>query len=106
MNIAQHACEEGHRVGWLEARILEIESNSKYRKYKESAHMACLTNLISQPTLDISPIWIPFIRNEVTNSQKRSVLCEILHGFSPKCSVFTPQMVLLVGTKWFTEFLI
>jgi hypothetical protein len=24
--------EEGHRVGWYEARILEIESNSRYRK--------------------------------------------------------------------------
>jgi hypothetical protein len=51
--------KRAHRVGWDEARILEIESNSRYRKYKESAHMACLTNLISQPSLDISPIWIP-----------------------------------------------
>jgi hypothetical protein len=45
--LAQHAYEEGHRVGCDEARILEIESNSMYRKYKESAHMACLTNPIS-----------------------------------------------------------
>jgi hypothetical protein len=28
-------------VGWDEARILEIKSNSRYRKYKESAHIAC-----------------------------------------------------------------
>jgi hypothetical protein len=41
------------------ARILEIESNSKYKKYKESARMACSANPISQPSLDISPIWIP-----------------------------------------------
>jgi hypothetical protein len=41
--LAQHAYEEGHRIGWDNARILEIESNSRYRKYKESAHMACLT---------------------------------------------------------------
>jgi hypothetical protein len=33
-NLAQHAYEECHRVGWNEARILEIESNSKYRKYE------------------------------------------------------------------------
>jgi hypothetical protein len=45
--LAQHAHEEGHRVGWDDARILEIESISRYRKYKESAHMAYLTN---QPT--------------------------------------------------------
>jgi hypothetical protein len=59
--LAQHACEEGHRVGWDDAGVLEIESNSRYRKYKELAHMACLTNPISQPSLDISPIWIPLI---------------------------------------------
>jgi hypothetical protein len=40
--LAQHAFEEGHRVDWDEATILEIESNSRYRKYKKSAHMVCL----------------------------------------------------------------
>jgi hypothetical protein len=64
--------EEGHRIGWDEARILEIESNSRYGKYKESAHMACLTNLISQPSFDISPIWVPLISNEVSKSEERS----------------------------------
>jgi hypothetical protein len=48
-----------------EARILEIESNSRYGKYKESAHKASLTNPISQPSSDISPIWIPLISDEV-----------------------------------------
>jgi hypothetical protein len=67
--LAQHAS----KVDWDEARILEIESNTKYRKYKELAHMACLINPISQPSLDISPIWIPVISDEVTNSQKRSI---------------------------------
>jgi hypothetical protein len=70
--LAQHAYEEGHRVGWDDTRILEIARNSRYRKYKESAHMVCLTNPISQPTLDIYPIWIP-LSNEVSNSQRRSV---------------------------------
>jgi hypothetical protein len=59
--------------GWDEARILEIESNSRYRKYKESAHMLYLTNLINQPSVDISPIWIPLISNEVSSSQGRLV---------------------------------
>jgi hypothetical protein len=40
--LAQHAYDEGHNVGWDDARILEVESNSRYRKYKELAHMACL----------------------------------------------------------------
>jgi hypothetical protein len=32
---AQHAYEEGHRIGWNEARDLETESNSRYRKYNK-----------------------------------------------------------------------
>jgi hypothetical protein len=47
---------------------LEVESNSRYRKYKESAHMAYSTNPIRQPSLDISPIWIPLINEEVKKS--------------------------------------
>jgi hypothetical protein len=74
--LVQHAYEEGHRVGRVEAMILEIESNGRYRKYKESVHMSCLINPISQPSLDLSLIWIPLISNEVTNSQKRSVGCD------------------------------
>jgi hypothetical protein len=59
------------RAGWDEARILETESNSRYRKYKELAHMACLTNPISQSSLDISPIWIRLTSNEVSKWQER-----------------------------------
>jgi hypothetical protein len=67
--LAQHACEQSHSVIWDESRILEIESNSRHRKCKELAHMACLKNLISQPSLDISPIWNPLIIDEVTKSK-------------------------------------
>jgi hypothetical protein len=52
------------------------------RKYKESVLMVCLTNMISQLNLDISPIWTPLIRNEVTNSEKASMMCQILHEIS------------------------
>jgi hypothetical protein len=71
--LAQHSSEEGHKVGWDDARVLEIESDSRYRKYKESAHITCLTNLINQPSLDSSPIWIPLTSNEFSNSQRRFV---------------------------------
>jgi hypothetical protein len=37
--LAQLAYEEGDGAGWGEARI--IESNGRYRKYKEAPHMAC-----------------------------------------------------------------
>jgi hypothetical protein len=71
--LAQHANEGGNWVGGDDARVLEIASNSRCRKYKESAHMTCLTNPSSQPSLDISPIWIPLISNEISNSQRRYV---------------------------------
>jgi hypothetical protein len=47
--------------------------NSRFRKYKESAHMACSTTHISQPSLDISPIWIPLISDKVTKSKRKSI---------------------------------
>jgi predicted GIY-YIG superfamily endonuclease len=31
--LAQHAYEEGHRVGWDEAMILEIRTNGRYTKW-------------------------------------------------------------------------
>jgi hypothetical protein len=71
--LAPHAYEEDHKVMWDQARVLEVESNSRFRKYKESAHMACSTNPISQPCLDISPIWSPLIREEVTKSNRKSI---------------------------------
>jgi hypothetical protein len=32
--LAQHAYEEGHRIGWDESAILEIESKSRHRNTK------------------------------------------------------------------------
>jgi hypothetical protein len=52
LKLAQHAFEEGHQISWNEAKILQIEVNSRQRKYKESAHMACMENPISQPSLE------------------------------------------------------
>jgi hypothetical protein len=72
--LAQHAYEEDHRVVWDRARVLDVENNSRFRKYKESAHMACSTNPISQPSLDISPICIPLIGEEISKSIGRGQL--------------------------------
>jgi hypothetical protein len=63
--LAQHAYEEGHRIGWEEAEILQIETNSRYRKLKKSAYMTCMVNSISQPSLDLLTTWILLINKEV-----------------------------------------
>jgi hypothetical protein len=67
--LAQHAYEESHRVSWNEARILETESNSRHRKYNKLAHMTCSTKPFSQPSLEISPTWIPLMSKEVIKSK-------------------------------------
>jgi hypothetical protein len=41
---------------WNEAKVLQIEPDTTYGKYKESAHMSLIDHLISQPRLDISPV--------------------------------------------------
>jgi predicted GIY-YIG superfamily endonuclease len=69
--VAQYAYEEGHKICWNEAKVLHIEPNTTYRKYKESFHMSLLDHPISQPSLGISPIWAPVITAEV----KRIQLC-------------------------------
>jgi hypothetical protein len=56
-----------------QGRNLEIVSNSRYRKYKGSTGRACLANPISQHRLDISPIWMPHITNEVAISMRITV---------------------------------
>jgi hypothetical protein len=60
-------------VGLDEVIIVETVGNSGCMKYKESTHVAYLTNPISQPGLDISPIWIFLVRNEGIMSQRKSV---------------------------------
>jgi hypothetical protein len=64
-----------------QGRILWIESNKRYRKYKKSAHMPCLTNPISQTTLDISLIWSPLISNDVANSPRSVCYARFFAGF-------------------------
>jgi hypothetical protein len=50
--------------------------------------MECLTNPISQPSLDTSPIWIPLISNEVSNSKGTSVWSDrFFMGF---CKILVP----------------
>jgi hypothetical protein len=70
---AKRAYEEGHHIQWNEAKAVQIETNKVCRKYKEEAHMVCITNPISQPSLEISPIWIPLIREEVGRLQGSSL---------------------------------
>jgi glycosylphosphatidylinositol transamidase (GPIT) subunit GPI8 len=67
--LAQHAYEEDHKICWNKAKVLQIELNTTYRKYKESALRSLVAHPISQRSLDISPIWTPIIAAEVRKLQ-------------------------------------
>jgi hypothetical protein len=69
--LAKHAYEEWHRIQWKET--VQTEANNICKMYKEAAHMACIMNPISQPSLEISPIWIPLIREKVSRLQGNSL---------------------------------
>jgi hypothetical protein len=71
--VLQHGYEEGHKICWTEAEVLQIEPNATYRKHKESAHVSLVDQPISQPSLDISPIWTHVIAAEVRKLQLRPV---------------------------------
>jgi hypothetical protein len=49
-NLAQHAYEEGCNICCKEAKALQIEPNTTYRKYKESTHMCLAAHSISLPS--------------------------------------------------------
>jgi hypothetical protein len=48
--------------------LADLTKNT-YRKYKESVNMSLVAHPISQPSLDISPIWTPIIVAEVRKLQ-------------------------------------
>jgi hypothetical protein len=60
----QDTYEGSHRIGCEEVEILHVETNSRYIKLKECPHMAYMTDLISQPILELSIIWIELINKE------------------------------------------
>jgi hypothetical protein len=51
---AQHAHEEGQHIKWDAAKAIQKESSTTYRKYKESAHMAYMENMMSTQPGDVT----------------------------------------------------
>jgi hypothetical protein len=70
---SQHAYKESHKMCWKEVKVFQIEPDTTYRKYKESTLMPLVHHPISQPSLDISPIWTLTIAAEVKKLQLHPV---------------------------------
>ena len=62
--VAEHVWANGnHCPEWDRTTIVHIEPHWKKRKIKEAAFMALAdVKPLSQPSLDISPIWLPLLR--------------------------------------------
>jgi hypothetical protein len=93
LKLVKRACEEGHMVGWDEARILEIESNSRYMKYKESAHMACLIPNISSGQFYFTDGTSG--RHKMVSQILNLILCTGFHGLGLLHKMFTSLSVLV-----------
>jgi hypothetical protein len=63
--LAQRAYEEGHKICWNEAKVLQIEPNAIHRKWKESDHLSVVDHPISQTSLAISSIWTHIMTAEL-----------------------------------------
>jgi len=50
--LAAHDFEEGNQIDYNQSGILQSESNTVYRKYREATH-----NPINQSDVDITPVW-------------------------------------------------
>jgi hypothetical protein len=53
------------RTGWEEPKILQTETNSRYRKLHELTLMACAANLINQLTLELLTTWFLLNNKEI-----------------------------------------
>lgn len=74
--LAKHAWENEHRFKWKEAKILHTESHYYKRKFIEAALIKLNKEPISQSSIEIRPLWLPFIKNHFNNKndpQKMSV---------------------------------
>ena len=68
--IAEHSREQKHKFQWDKASIISKEENSRVRKLKESAFIHCTDHVISQSSIDISPIWLPIFRPDIKKKRK------------------------------------
>jgi hypothetical protein len=82
-------------ICWKEAQVLQIEPNTTYRKYKESAHMSPIAHPISQPSLDTSPIWTPVIAAEVKKNYN-SIQCRLSGKIVFLCWYHTENLSLVI----------
>ena len=56
--------EGEHVVLWDEVQVIEKEHSWKERKLKEAAHIAMSVECLSQPSAELSPMWLPLLNKQ------------------------------------------
>jgi hypothetical protein len=98
--LAQHAYEEDNKICWKEAKVLQIEPNTTYRKNKKSAHVSLIDHPICQHSLNISLTWTPVITVEIKYYNT------VQSRLSGKISVFcvgTLQRIFLSSDEFYSD---
>jgi hypothetical protein len=62
--LAAHAVENKYHIMWEEVKILRKENHYIKRKIHEAAAMQIESNVISQPSYEIPPLWHSILREE------------------------------------------
>jgi hypothetical protein len=65
--LVQDAYEEDQKIYWKEAKVLQIEPNTTYGKYKESVHMSLVTHPASQPACTSLASRFPSLKRKTEN---------------------------------------
>jgi hypothetical protein len=72
LKLPRHSYEENHKICAKQVKVLQIEPNTTYRKYKKFALTSLVDHSVSESILDIYRIRTPIMAPEVS---KNSVLC-------------------------------
>ena len=66
--LAEHSWDNEHHFNWVEAKPLMFEDNTFKRKFKEAAMIHATKEPVSQPSIEIQPVWKPLLKQNINSS--------------------------------------
>ncbi len=72
--IAQHCWSENHTMNWDQASIIHREPHFFKRKLIEASYIKLADRPISQASVEIRPLWLPIIKNELKRKENNITL--------------------------------
>ena len=69
--IAQHCWSENHRMLWDEAHIIHREEHYLKRKLIEASYIKLADRPISQPSVEVRPLWLSILKKKLCNKKSK-----------------------------------